>query len=152
MDDVTLYYANCGGTPFSRSGPYHAAIFPYGPFSTNDGKTVIGIQNEREWKVLCEGVLHRPELVGDARFDSNSQRVANLYHIVVFVILLAQRNPFVWDPVSLFGTRMLTGIGFSAMTVIGIYLHRQSKSPQRAGWRRFVNARRKQSPSRLGQC
>jgi itaconate CoA-transferase len=73
-----LYYANCGGLPFRRSGPYHAAIFPYGPFHTNDGKAVIiGIQNEREWKVFCERVLHRPELTADPRFDSNSQRVVN---------------------------------------------------------------------------
>jgi len=73
-----LYYAHCGGIPFKRSGPYHAVIFPYGPFRTGDGKTVIiGIQNEREWKVFCERVLNRPELPGDSRFDSNSRRVAN---------------------------------------------------------------------------
>jgi itaconate CoA-transferase len=73
-----LYYANCGGLPFRRSGPYHAAIFPYGPFHTNDGRTVmIGIQNEREWKVFCERVLNCPEMTADPRFDSNSQRVAN---------------------------------------------------------------------------
>ena len=73
-----LYYANCGGIPFRRSGPNHAAIFPYGPFHTNDGRTVmIGIQNEREWKVFCERVLNCPEITADPRFDSNSQRVAN---------------------------------------------------------------------------
>jgi len=73
-----LYYANCGGLPFRRSGPNHAAIFPYGPFHTNDGRTVmIGIQNEREWKVFCERVLNCPEITADPRFDSNSQRVAN---------------------------------------------------------------------------
>jgi itaconate CoA-transferase len=73
-----LYYENCGGIPFRRSGPYHAAIFPYGPFQTNDGKTVIiGIQNEREWKVFCERVLNRPDMTADPRFDSNSKRVAN---------------------------------------------------------------------------
>jgi itaconate CoA-transferase len=38
---------------------------------------IIGIQNEREWKVFCERVLQRPELASDPRFDSNSQRVAN---------------------------------------------------------------------------
>jgi itaconate CoA-transferase len=73
-----LYYANCGGLAFRRSGPYHAAIFPYGPFHTSDGRTVmIGIQNEREWKVFCERVLNCPEITADPRFDSNSQRVAN---------------------------------------------------------------------------
>jgi len=73
-----LYYANCGRMPFRRSGPYHAAIFPYGPFQTSEGKAVIiGIQNEREWNIFCERVLRQPELASDLRFNSNSQRVAN---------------------------------------------------------------------------
>jgi len=38
---------------------------------------MIGIQNEREWKVFCERVLNCPEITADPRFDSNSQRVAN---------------------------------------------------------------------------
>jgi itaconate CoA-transferase len=38
---------------------------------------MMGIQNEREWKTFCEGILKRPELSNDPRFDSNSHRVAN---------------------------------------------------------------------------
>jgi itaconate CoA-transferase len=73
-----LYYAHFGGVPFTRSGPNHATIFPYGPFRAGDGKVVIiGIQNEPEWKVFCERVLKRPELSGDPRFDTNSRRIAN---------------------------------------------------------------------------
>ncbi|MBZ5698541.1 MAG: CoA transferase [Acidobacteriia bacterium] len=73
-----LYYAHFGGVPFTRSGPNHATIFPYGPFRAGDGKVVIiGIQNEPEWKVFCERVLKRPELCGDSRFGSNSRRLAN---------------------------------------------------------------------------
>ena len=73
-----LYYAHFGGVPFTRSGPNHATIFPYGPFRAGDGKVVIiGIQNEPEWKVFCERVLKRPELFGDSRFGSNSRRLAN---------------------------------------------------------------------------
>jgi itaconate CoA-transferase len=88
-----LYYANCGGIPFRPSGPYHAAIFPYGPFHTNDGKTVIiGIQNEREWKVFCERVLQRPELASDPRFESNSQRVANRASLGEFIATVFLRH------------------------------------------------------------
>jgi itaconate CoA-transferase len=73
-----LYYSNLGNLPYTRSGPNHAAIVPYGPFRAGDGKVVIiGIQNEPEWKVFCERVLNRPELASDPRFNSNSRRVAN---------------------------------------------------------------------------
>ena len=73
-----LYYSHFGGLPFARSGPNHAAIFPYGPFLAGDGKVVInGIQNEQEWKLFCERVLKRPELADDLRYNSNSRRVAN---------------------------------------------------------------------------
>src|SRR5438105_1328485 len=45
-----LYYAFDGAPPPSRSGASHATIYPYGPFPTGDGKTVmLGLQNEREW-------------------------------------------------------------------------------------------------------
>ncbi len=34
------------------------------------------MQNDREWRRLCERVLGRPELAGDPRFASNTARVA----------------------------------------------------------------------------
>jgi itaconate CoA-transferase len=72
-----LYYAFDGAPPPPRTGASHATIYPYGPFPVGDGGTVIfGLQNEREWRVFCEHVLERPELVGDPRFNSNSARVA----------------------------------------------------------------------------
>src|SRR3954447_6356294 len=73
-----LYYAFDGATPPSRTGAAHATIFPYGPFPAGDGRTVmLGLQNEREWKVFCEAVLEQPALATDPRFASNVQRVAN---------------------------------------------------------------------------
>ena len=72
------YFANYGGSAPPRTGAAHATIHPYGPFSAGDGRTVFfGIQNEREWASFCATVLGRPDLARDARFDSNSQRVAN---------------------------------------------------------------------------
>ena len=72
------YFANYGGSAPPRTGAAHATIHPYGPFSAGDGRTVFfGIQNEREWASFCATVLDRPDLARDARFDSNSQRVAN---------------------------------------------------------------------------
>jgi Predicted acyl-CoA transferases/carnitine dehydratase len=73
-----LYYAFEGAPPPPRAGAAHATIYPYGPFPVGDGTTVmLGLQNEREWKVFCEQVLGKPELAGDPRFDSNSRRAAN---------------------------------------------------------------------------
>jgi crotonobetainyl-CoA:carnitine CoA-transferase CaiB-like acyl-CoA transferase len=37
----------------------------------------IGLQNDREWAVLCEKILHRPDLVTDGRFRTNPDRVAH---------------------------------------------------------------------------
>lgn len=73
-----LLYAHYGGTAPRRTGASHATIYPYGPFRTCDGKTVmLGVQNDREWRAFCESLLGCPELAGDPRFDSNSRRVAN---------------------------------------------------------------------------
>lgn len=73
-----LYYAFEGQSQPPRAGAAHATIYPYGPFPTGDGGSVmLGVQNEREWKLFCEVVLQRPELAGDPRFTATSLRVAN---------------------------------------------------------------------------
>ena len=72
-----LYYAIDGQTPPALSGAAHATIYPYGPFPAGDGKTMmLGLQNEREWKLFCDQVLVQPELATDPRFASNSKRTA----------------------------------------------------------------------------
>ena len=72
-----LYYAFEGAPPPPRTGASHATIYPYGPFAAGDGKTVmLGLQNEREWKIFCDKVLLQPELAAEARFASNAKRSA----------------------------------------------------------------------------
>jgi itaconate CoA-transferase len=72
-----LYYAFDGAAPPPRAGAAHATIYPYGPFATGDGKTVmLGLQNEREWVVFCDKVLQQPALAQDERFDANAKRSA----------------------------------------------------------------------------
>ncbi len=72
------YYAMYGGRETPRSGARHASIAPYGPFASADGEVVyFGIQNEREWRRFCEGVLGRPEMADDELFENNSRRVEN---------------------------------------------------------------------------
>jgi len=70
-----LYYAFEGAAPPPRSAASHASIYPYGPFQAGDGGTVmLGLQNEREWKLFCEVVLLDAGLATDPRFDSNAKR------------------------------------------------------------------------------
>ena len=70
-----MYYAFDGAPPPVRAGASHATIYPYGPFPSGDGKTVmLGLQNEREWVAFCEQVLQQPALATDARFSTNSLR------------------------------------------------------------------------------
>ncbi|WP_313388152.1 CaiB/BaiF CoA transferase family protein [Achromobacter aegrifaciens] len=73
-----MYYAFDGATPPVRAGAAHASIYPYGPFPVGDGATImLGLQNEREWRVFCAQVLRQAELAEDPRFISNSLRTAN---------------------------------------------------------------------------
>ena len=71
-----MYYAFDGAPPPPRAGAAHATIYPYGPFPTGDGKTVmLGLQNEREWQLFCAKVLGQPGLASDERFSANPRRV-----------------------------------------------------------------------------
>jgi itaconate CoA-transferase len=73
-----MYYAFDGASPPPRAGAAHATIYPYGPFPTGDGQTVmLGLQNEREWVQFCDRVLLQPALARDERFAGNALRVAN---------------------------------------------------------------------------
>ena len=73
-----MYYAFEGAAPPPRAGAAHATIYPYGPFPVGDGSNVmLGLQNEREWRIFCEKVLNQPALADEADFSSNSLRVAN---------------------------------------------------------------------------
>ena len=88
-----LYYAYDGAPPPTRNGAAHATIYPYGPFPTGDGKTVmLGLQNEREWAEFCKTVLLEPAIATDERFSSNARRTAareDLHAIIVAGVLHA---------------------------------------------------------------
>jgi itaconate CoA-transferase len=81
-----LYYTHFGGKAPRRSGPDHATIVPYGRFKCGDGAFVmLGIQNEREWANFCAGVLARPELARDPRYDNNTKRTAARAEMVALI-------------------------------------------------------------------
>jgi itaconate CoA-transferase len=72
-----LYFTLYGGTQPVRSGASHSAITPYGPFDAADGSVFLAVQNDREWSAFCREVLQRAELMEDARFATNSSRLAH---------------------------------------------------------------------------
>ncbi len=70
-------YAVYGGEEPRRTGARHASISPYGPYAAADGQVFLGLQNEREWAVLCRDILGQPELIEDPRFATNTDRVTH---------------------------------------------------------------------------
>ena len=68
-------YTVYGGKEPRRTGARHASISPYGPYQARGGEVFIGLQNEREWAVLCDKVLARSDLITDERFATNPDRV-----------------------------------------------------------------------------
>ncbi|MSP67271.1 MAG: CoA transferase [Alphaproteobacteria bacterium] len=60
-----------------RTGVNHPSIAPYGAYATGGGPVVFSIQNEREWRRFCDGVLQQPHLAIDSRFADVPARVAN---------------------------------------------------------------------------
>lgn len=75
---VPLLHHDHGGAAPARVGLQHPSIAPYGAFTCGDGRqVVIAIQNNREWRRLCDGVLGDSAIVHDPRFGTNSLRVAN---------------------------------------------------------------------------
>jgi itaconate CoA-transferase len=73
-----MYYAYDGAPGLPLAGAEHASIYPYGPFKTGEGGTVmLGMQNEREWGIFAVEVLENTSLLEDERFKTTSLRSTN---------------------------------------------------------------------------
>jgi len=64
------------GREASRHGNAHASIEPYRSFSAADGDFLLAVGTDRQFAVLCERVLGRPDLGADARFAAKGDRPA----------------------------------------------------------------------------
>ncbi|MFF3604969.1 CaiB/BaiF CoA transferase family protein [Streptomyces sp. NPDC002463] len=62
-------------------GNRHPSIAPYEVFEAGDRPLVLAVGNDRQFGALCER-LGRPELAGDARFATNTARVAHREELV----------------------------------------------------------------------
>ncbi len=63
--------------PPSRAGLRHNMIVPYGAYRCADGNVMFAIQNDREWRRLCDVVLGQAGLADDPRYLTNTDRLAN---------------------------------------------------------------------------
>src|SRR5262249_4060203 len=73
-----VYYSGYGGQPAKRTGARHASIPACGRYWAAGGEQLsLGLQNDGEWVILCEKILHRPDLVTDPRFRTNPDRVTH---------------------------------------------------------------------------
>jgi len=71
-----------GGEPPRRLGNAHPNLVPYDAFSARDGWFILGVANEKQWKLICD-LLARPDLKTDSRFATNGDRVGNREELVV---------------------------------------------------------------------
>jgi itaconate CoA-transferase len=70
-----IHYLGTGRAP-PRVGLAHPSIAPYGVFDCRDGvQLLLSIQNPREWRAFCAGVLREPELADDPQYADNDARV-----------------------------------------------------------------------------
>jgi formyl-CoA transferase len=65
-----------GGAPPRRLGNAHPNLVPYDSFSARDGWFILGVANEKQWRLLCD-MLDRADLKADERFASNGKRVTS---------------------------------------------------------------------------
>jgi crotonobetainyl-CoA:carnitine CoA-transferase CaiB-like acyl-CoA transferase len=68
-------YTVAGVVP-GRMGNAHPSIAPYELFETGEGQLVLAVGTNRQFADLC-AVIEAPDLAGDARFATNSERVAH---------------------------------------------------------------------------
>jgi itaconate CoA-transferase len=124
-----LYYSYNGAPAPARAGASHASIYPYGPFETGDGRSVmLGIQNEREWSMFCEKVLEKPELAADARFAGTAQRSLNRDALKTIIVQVF--SAFTADEI----VRRLDGAGIANASVNdmqGVWNHPQLQARDR---------------------
>ena len=70
------YVAAYTGRAPARLGARHAFVVPQGAYRVGDGSTInLAVQNDGQWRRLCEVVLRQPELAEDPRFRTNELRV-----------------------------------------------------------------------------
>ncbi|MGE8679711.1 MAG: CaiB/BaiF CoA transferase family protein [Achromobacter marplatensis] len=75
LANQAMNYLASGNAP-DRLGNAHPNIVPYQDFATRDGHVIVTVGNDGQFRRFC-GALGRPELADDARYATNTARLAS---------------------------------------------------------------------------
>jgi crotonobetainyl-CoA:carnitine CoA-transferase CaiB-like acyl-CoA transferase len=91
------HYWHQGEEP-ERVGMRHHYIVPYGPYLARDGKYVnVAVASENDWKVFCNQVTERPDLLEDQRFGDSPSRRKNRWVLEQLIEgIFAERDSGEW--------------------------------------------------------
>jgi crotonobetainyl-CoA:carnitine CoA-transferase CaiB-like acyl-CoA transferase len=89
--NVAQAYLTSGTVP-ERQGNAHLQIVPYQLFATADGWLVLAVGNDGQWQHFCK-TAGRDDLAGDARFATNTLRVANRTVLVPILAEVMRTRP-----------------------------------------------------------
>jgi crotonobetainyl-CoA:carnitine CoA-transferase CaiB-like acyl-CoA transferase len=80
LANQALCYLLTGVTP-ERLGNAHPTIVPYQDFPTRDGRMILAIGNDGQFRSFCEAA-GKPSLADDARFATNAARVEHRAELI----------------------------------------------------------------------
>ena len=126
MNVPYIQYAYGNHLP-ERLGLNHPTVAPYGAYRCGDDKEVlIAIQNQREWKQLCEEVLEDPKLTDKEGFAQNLDRVSNrkpLKKIIESVFCKMSRDQVIkrLEKARIAYGRISTSVSYKHLTLQKIY-------------------------------
>jgi crotonobetainyl-CoA:carnitine CoA-transferase CaiB-like acyl-CoA transferase len=81
-----------GGIAPGLMGNAHPNLVPYEDFATADGRIIIAVGNNAQFARLCQ-LLGAPQWAQEARFASNSARVANRVALIALIQAVLQTAP-----------------------------------------------------------
>jgi crotonobetainyl-CoA:carnitine CoA-transferase CaiB-like acyl-CoA transferase len=94
--NVVQAYLTSGAMP-ARQGNAHLQIVPYQAFQTADDWLILAVGNDGQWLHFC-AAAERPDLAGDARFATNTQRVIHRGELVPLIeALMRSRQSSDWQ-------------------------------------------------------
>jgi crotonobetainyl-CoA:carnitine CoA-transferase CaiB-like acyl-CoA transferase len=92
LANVGSAYLVTGEEP-KRFGNAHASVVPYQVLPTADSDIVLAVGNDRQFKLLCDEVLRRPEIAADPRYTTNTARIANRETLIPLLKEILRTRP-----------------------------------------------------------
>ena len=95
LANQAMTYLAAGQTPV-RMGNAHPNIVPYQVFETQDGRIILAIGNDGQFRRFCE-LADQPHLAQDPRFVANRGRVKHRAQLIeALALLLKNKNTGDW--------------------------------------------------------